>query len=92
VFKPFETWFEALRFAAEAQRVMALRMARFAVPDASTAGEVAAMIGETTAAFAEAQLAVGTALATGRSFETVMRRAYRPYRRRVHANHRRLSP
>jgi hypothetical protein len=92
VCKPFETWFEALRFAAEAQRVMALRMARFAVPDASTAGEVAAMIGEKTAAFAEAQLAVGTALATGRSFETVMRRAYRPYRRCVHANHRRLSP
>ena len=27
MFKPFETWFEALRFAAEAQRVMALRMA-----------------------------------------------------------------
>ena len=71
---------------------MALRMARFAVPDASTAGEVAAMFGEKTAAFAEAQLAMGVALASGRSVETVLRRAYRPYRRRVRANHRRLSP
>lgn len=91
MFKPFETWFEALRFAAEVQRVMALRMVRFAAPDASTAGEMATMIGEKTAAFAEAQFAAGAALAGGHSVETALRRAYRPYRRRVRANHRRLS-
>ena len=33
MFKPFETWFEALRFAAEAQRVMALlRKAGYGAP------------------------------------------------------------
>ena len=91
MFKPFETWFEALRFAAEAQRVMAMRMAKLAVFDASAAREMAGMLNEKTAALAEAQFAAGVALATGRSVETAMRRACRPYRRRVRANHRRLS-
>ena len=81
----FKPWFEAWHFAAQAQQVMSLRMMRFWTNDA-TAGA-----SEKVAAAAEAQLAVGVALLKGETAATALRRAAIPYRRRVSANHRRLS-
>jgi hypothetical protein len=49
------------------------------------------MISEKVEAFGEAQFAAAAALATGRSLETAMKRAFVPYRRRVRANRRRLQ-
>jgi len=43
------------------------------------------------AAAAEAQIAATTALMRGQSISTALKRAATPYRRRVRANHRRLS-
>ena len=84
-------WFEAWRFAAQAQQVMTLRMMRFWANDAGSGAEAARMVSEKMAAAAEAQLAVGVALLKGESAATAIRRATVPYRRRVSANHRRLS-
>ncbi len=84
-------WFEAARFGADVQRVMTLRMMRFATGDANAATEAARMISEKAAAFGEAQLAVMTALAKGHGMHTAARHAYAPYRRRVRANRRRLG-
>ena len=84
-------WFEAWRFAAQAQQVMSLRMMRFWTNDANAGAEAARMQSEKMAAAAEAQLAAGMALLRGETAVTALRRAAVPYRRRVSANHRRLS-
>jgi hypothetical protein len=84
-------WFEAWRFAAEAQQVVAARMMRFWANDASAAREATVMVTEKMAAAAEAQMAAGLALMRGQSLSTALARAATPYRRRVRANHRRLS-
>jgi hypothetical protein len=84
-------WFEAARFGAEVQRVIALRLMRLAAGDAQAATEAQHMILEKAAAFGEAQLAAMTALAKGATMQTAVARAYTPYRRRVRANRRRLG-
>ena len=84
-------WFEAWRFAAQAQQVMSLRMMRFWTNDANAGAEAARMVSEKMAAAAEAQFAAGMALLKGETAATALRRAAVPYRRRVSANHRRLS-
>ena len=91
MFSILNTWIEAARFGADVQRVMALRMVRLASggPDATT--EAQQMISEKMSAFGEAQMAIMTALTTGRSFEVAVARAYAPYRRTVRANSRRLG-
>jgi len=89
--KSLRPWFEAWRFAAEAQQVIALRMMRFCLNDASAGREAARMVTEKIAAAAEAQAAAAAALIAGRSATTVLRRAATPYRRRVRANRRRLT-
>jgi hypothetical protein len=50
------------------------------------------MFSEKVAAFGEAQGAIITALAAGKSLDAAFARAYGPYRRRVRANRRRLGP
>jgi len=84
-------WFEAWRFAAEAQQVVAARMLRFWQGDATAGAEAARMVTEKMAAATEAQMAAGLALMRGLSLSTALKRASTPYRRRVRANHRRLS-
>ena len=84
-------WFDAWRFAAEAQQVMAMRMMRFWLRDASAGAEATRMVSEKLAAAAEAQVAAATALMKGQSAKTALRRAGTPYRRRVRANHKRLT-
>jgi hypothetical protein len=85
------SWFDAWRFAAEAQQVMAMRMMRFWQCDATAGAEATRMVTEKMAAAAEAQMVAGLALMRGQSLSTAFKRASTPYRRRVRANHRRLS-
>lgn len=85
------SWFDAWRFVAEAQQVMAMRMMRFWQCDATAGAEATRMVTEKMAAAAEAQMAAGLALMRGQSLSTALKRASTPYRRRVRANHRRLS-
>jgi hypothetical protein len=91
LFKALDQWFEAARFGADVQQVMALRIMRLASggPDAAT--EAQQMISEKLAAFGEAQAALLSALATGSSLDTAAEMAYAPYRRAVRANSRRLG-
>ena len=85
------TWFDAWRFAAEAQQVMTMRMMRFWQCDATAGAEATRMVTEKMAAAAEAQMAASLALLRGQGAAVALARAATPYRRRVRANHRRLS-
>ena len=84
-------WFDAWRFGVQAQQVVMLRMMRFWHHDASAGAEAARMVAEKIAASAEAQVAAGTALMKGQSAKTALKRAATPYRKRVRANHKRLT-
>lgn len=89
--KTLMSWFEAWRFAAEAQQVMTLRMMSFWRNDAAAGREATLMVTEKIAAAAEAQAAIAAALMSGQSAQTALMRATTPYRRRVRANRKRLS-
>jgi hypothetical protein len=91
VFGLMSQWFEAARFGADVQRVIALRLVRLASGDARAATEVQRMILEKAAALGESQMAAMTALAKGATLQTAAARAYAPYRKRVRANRRRLG-
>ncbi|MDP2411661.1 MAG: hypothetical protein Q8M26_15415 [Pseudolabrys sp.] len=84
------TWFEAARFAADMQQVVALRMMRLASGGPLAETECQRMVSEKVAAFGEAQGVLMTALMTGTSLEVAAVKAYVPYRRTVRANSRRL--
>jgi len=84
-------WFDAWRFAAEAQQVIAMRMMRFWQNDASAGAEATRMVTEKVAAAVEAQAAATAALMSGHSMNTALQRAATPYRRRVRANRKRLG-
>lgn len=84
-------WFEAARFAADTQRVVALRMMRLAGGGPLAVTEATRMVAEKMAAFTEAQAAVAATMMTGGTLKTASRKAYAPYRRTVRANSRRLG-
>jgi hypothetical protein len=84
-------WFETARFAADTQRVVALRMMRLAGGGPLAATEATRMVAEKMAAFTEAQAAVAATMMTGGTFKAASRKAYAPYRRAVRANRRRLG-
>ena len=84
-------WFEAARFAADSQRVIALRMMRMANGGPLAVTEASKMIAEKIAAFNEAHGAIVTTMMTGGSLDTAAAKAYAPYRRAVRANNRRLG-
>jgi hypothetical protein len=86
----FGYWLPFLRFGLDAQQVVALRLARLARDDVS-GREARLMVSEKIAAFGEAQTAMMLALTTGASPEAAMRAGFRPYRRRVRANRKRLA-
>jgi hypothetical protein len=92
LFNFMNAWFEAARFGADSQRVIALRLMRLASGGPGAAIEAERMISEKVAAFGEAQGAIFTALATGSSLDAAAIKAYAPYRRAVRANSRRLAP
>ena len=84
-------WFDAWRFGAQAQQVVMLRMMRFWLRDTSAGAEATRMVAEKIAASAEAQAAAATALMKRQSAKTALKRAATPYRKRVRANHKRLT-
>jgi len=91
LFKTLDQWFEAARFGADVQQVMTLRIMRIASGGPGAATEAQQMVSEKLAAFGESQVALMTALATGRSLDSAAELAYAPYRRAVRANSRRLG-
>jgi len=94
LFNVLKTWFgaplEAARFSADVRHVMALRIMRLALGGPLAATEARQMVAEKVSAFAETQMAIATAFATGRGLDASAD-AYAPYRRRLHANCLRLS-
>ncbi len=83
-------WFEAMRFACEAQGVISARLALFASGGPGAAVEADLMIFEKVAAFVDAQSAAEQALAKGLGIYVAAEQAYSPLRHRVHANSCRL--
>lgn len=86
-----KTWFEAAQFAADSQRVIALRMMRLSSGGPLAATEARRMVAEKIAALGESHGALMGALMTGNSLDTAAVKAYAPYRRAVRANNRRLG-
>lgn len=76
---------------AEAQAVIALRLAGLAGLWTLAPGETARMVTEKQQAFAEAALAVSAAAIEGRPHERLVDAAIRPLGRRTRANARRLG-
>jgi hypothetical protein len=91
LFNVLNTWLEAVRFSADVQRVMALRMIRLASGGPLAATEACQMIAEKVSAFEEAQVAIVTALATGSDLYAATAEVYGPYQRCVRANCLRLD-
>jgi hypothetical protein len=87
----FELAFRVGLLAFEAQNVAVMRLIRLAAGGMSNQAEVTRMISEKVAAFAEAQMKCGLAIATGHSPEVVANKAVRILSKRVKANRRRLS-
>lgn len=87
----FGPWFDALRFIAETQEVVALRLMRIAAGGPNAAQETRRMISEKLEAFALAEIAAADALMHGSTLDVAAARAFAPVRRRVHANSRRLT-
>jgi hypothetical protein len=87
---PMSAWLESVRFAADMQRVVALRLGRIAAGGPLAVSETRRMITEKMFALAEAQMAVAASVMTGKA-ASAARKAHAPFRRRVRANRRRLS-
>ncbi len=88
---PVSAWLRNIGLAVEVQQVIGLRLLRLAQSNALASREATRMVTEKIAAFSEAQVAAGLAIATGCSVQATMARAAAPYRRRVRANRKRLS-
>ena len=88
---PAAAMLEAMRFAFEVQAVVGLRLLRISAGGSEAAIETQRMIAEKAEAVWRSQLAAGLAIASGRGSEAVAAAAFRPYRRAVKANHRRLT-
>ena len=91
MFVIMNAWIEAAQFAADSQRVIALRMMRLSSGGPLAASEARQMVAEKVAAFGEAHGALMGALVTGSSLDAAAAKAYAPYRRAVRANSRRLG-
>jgi hypothetical protein len=84
-------WLDAMRFGFEVQSVIALRLMKIAAGGSESDAEVTRMVTEKVKALAEAQTAGAVALARGKSVKAASKRAMSPIKRRVRANHRRLT-
>jgi hypothetical protein len=80
----FDGWLEAMRFACEAQGVIAMRLALMAEGGPQATAEAHQMV-------AEGQAAAAHALAQGEGPRVAAQRAYAPIRRDVRDNSCRLS-
>ena len=91
----FNPWlaltFESVQLGLDAQRVMFLRMMRFAGGGVASRNESQRMIAEKIAAVSEAQTVAAAAIVSGRRDNVVARKVMRVFKKRVRANKRRLS-
>jgi hypothetical protein len=88
---PAATMLQAMQFAFEVQSVVALRLLRISAGGSEAAVETQRMISEKAEAVWRSQLAASVAIVSGRGSEAVAAAAFRPYRRAVKANRRRLT-
>ncbi len=91
MFDFWSDWIDAATLGFEAQSVIAMRLLKIAAGGPAADAECELMVAEKFAAAASAQDAATAALADGESFHTAAARALAPVRRRVHANHVRLT-
>lgn len=81
---------EMARLGAEANSVIALRMAQFASGDAKAGPEMVRMVTEKAIAAGEANMRLASGAASG-NLDKATRDVVKLYRRKVRANRRRLS-
>lgn len=84
-------WFESVRFVCEAQSVISMRLMFLAQGGPEAEVEARLMVSEKMTAFADAEVALASALFAGENIMVAAERAYAPLRNRVHANSDRLS-
>jgi hypothetical protein len=91
----FNSWlklsFETMQFGFDAQRVIALRIMRFAAGGAAGQNESYRMVAEKIAAVGEAQTVAAIAIAAGQKNKVIAKKVVGVFKRRVRANKRRLS-
>ena len=91
----FNPWFsvilKSIQLGFESQNVIALRMMRLAVGGPTAQAEARHMIADKIAAGVEAQAVAASGVASGHSDAVVAGKILRVFKKRVHANKRRLS-
>jgi len=91
MFEFWSNWIDAAALGFEAQDVIAMRLMKIAAGGPAADAECRMMVAEKFAAVAAAHDAASGALASGKSLQVAAALALAPMRRRVRANHRRLS-
>jgi hypothetical protein len=86
-----EAWWKNTLMMYDAQYVIGMRTMRMMAGGPKGNFEASSMVSEKVAAFTAAQVAMTTALMTGKSPKVARSRAMTPIRRRLRANRRRLS-
>jgi hypothetical protein len=84
-------WMDAAKFNLEIQSVVSMRLMKIAAGGAEAAAEYVRMIHEKSTAAVAAQSAGSLALAKGRSMKAAAKAAMVPVKKKVRANHKRLS-
>src|SRR5215831_3059370 len=87
----WKLWTDMLHLGIDAQRVIAMRLARISAGGRAADAERRRMVSEKIAAGAAAQAAAAKALASGKGIGIAAAVALAPVKRAVRANHRRLS-
>jgi len=87
----WKLWMDAWSVGLEAQRVIAMRVARISHGGAKADAECRRMVSEKFTAAAAARAAGAAALAADKGIDTAAALALAPVMRKVRANHRRLS-
>jgi hypothetical protein len=87
----WKLWTDVWSLGLDAQRVIAMRVARISAGGVAADAECRRMVSEKFAATAAAHAAAAAALAGGKGIETAATVALAPVKRAVRANHRRLS-
>jgi hypothetical protein len=87
----WKLWNDIWDLGIDAQRVIAMRLARISGGGAAADVECRRMVSEKFAAAAASQAAAAVALAGGKGIETAATLALAPVKRAVRANRRRLS-
>ena len=82
---PWKLWTDACQLGLDAQRVIAIRLARISAGGARADAERRRMVAEKIAAAAAAQSAAAAALAAGKGIETAAMVALAPVKRAVRA-------